>query len=178
MTAAQAAGEEAPPGVCSVKVVLVGDGGCGKTSLLTVFADGAFPESYTPTVFERHLISLQVKGKPVHLHIWDTAGARSPEGSDRPHSAQGKMTTTVFGPCSTLTPASCCSASMSPARTALTTSLPGARRWRGPWVRWPTLSARLGSMTTSTPSSRRRPRWLSAAAVATSGGRLPRAFAW
>ncbi|KAK2100071.1 hypothetical protein P7K49_021419, partial [Saguinus oedipus] len=73
MTAAQAAGEEAPPGVCSVKVVLVGDGGCGKTSLLTVFADGAFPESYTPTVFERHLIDLQVKGKPVHLHIWDTA---------------------------------------------------------------------------------------------------------
>uniref|UniRef100_A0A2K6U3Z1 Ras homolog family member D n=1 Tax=Saimiri boliviensis boliviensis TaxID=39432 RepID=A0A2K6U3Z1_SAIBB len=74
MTAAQVSGEEAPPGVCSVKVVLVGDGGCGKTSLLTVFADGAFPESYTPTVFERHLISLQVKGKPVHLHIWDTAG--------------------------------------------------------------------------------------------------------
>lgn len=44
MTAAQAAGEEAPPGVRSVKVVLVGDGGCGKTSLLMVFADGAFPE--------------------------------------------------------------------------------------------------------------------------------------
>ncbi|XP_014969085.3 rho-related GTP-binding protein RhoD isoform X3 [Macaca mulatta] len=46
MTAAQAAGEEAPPGVRSVKVVLVGDGGCGKTSLLMVFADGAFPEWY------------------------------------------------------------------------------------------------------------------------------------
>nr|XP_054381534.1 rho-related GTP-binding protein RhoD isoform X2 [Pongo abelii] len=74
MTAAQAAGEEAPPGVRSVKVVLVGDGGCGKTSLLMVFADGAFPESYTPTVFERYMVNLQVKGKPVHLHIWDTAG--------------------------------------------------------------------------------------------------------
>lgn len=36
--------EEAPPGVQSVKVVLVGDGGCGKTSLLMVFAEGAFPE--------------------------------------------------------------------------------------------------------------------------------------
>lgn len=44
MKAAQAPGEEAPPGVRSVKVVLVGDGGCGKTSLLMVFADGAFPE--------------------------------------------------------------------------------------------------------------------------------------
>lgn len=48
MTAAQAAGEEAPPGVRSVKVVLVGDGGCGKTSLLMVFADGAFPEVSAP----------------------------------------------------------------------------------------------------------------------------------
>uniref|UniRef100_A0A8D2AUW4 Ras homolog family member D n=1 Tax=Sciurus vulgaris TaxID=55149 RepID=A0A8D2AUW4_SCIVU len=46
MKAAQATGEDAPPGVRSVKVVLVGDGGCGKTSLLMVFADGAFPEWY------------------------------------------------------------------------------------------------------------------------------------
>lgn len=44
MKAAQAAGEEAPLSGCSVKVVLVGDGGCGKTSLMMVFADGAFPE--------------------------------------------------------------------------------------------------------------------------------------
>lgn len=44
MKAAQAAGEEAPQGARSVKVVLVGDGGCGKTSLLMVFADGDFPE--------------------------------------------------------------------------------------------------------------------------------------
>lgn len=37
MKAARAEREE-------VKVVLVGDGGCGKTSLLMVFAEGAFPE--------------------------------------------------------------------------------------------------------------------------------------
>jgi hypothetical protein len=48
MKAAQAAGEEAPPGVRSVKVVLVGDGGCGKTSLLLVFRNGAFPEVSAP----------------------------------------------------------------------------------------------------------------------------------
>ncbi|XP_007518715.1 rho-related GTP-binding protein RhoD isoform X3 [Erinaceus europaeus] len=57
-----------------VKVVLVGDGGCGKTSLLTVFAEGYFPETYTPTVFERLSVKLQVKGKTVQLQIWDTAG--------------------------------------------------------------------------------------------------------
>lgn len=44
MNAPQAAGEEAPLGGRSVKVVLVGDGGCGKTSLMMVFADGSFPE--------------------------------------------------------------------------------------------------------------------------------------
>ncbi|XP_053518853.1 rho-related GTP-binding protein RhoD isoform X2 [Artibeus jamaicensis] len=74
MKASQAADEEAPLGARSVKVVLVGDGGCGKTSLLMVFAEGAFPESYTPTVFERLTVNLQMKGKPVHLQIWDTAG--------------------------------------------------------------------------------------------------------
>ncbi|XP_006860925.1 PREDICTED: rho-related GTP-binding protein RhoD [Chrysochloris asiatica] len=74
MKAAQAASEEVPPGVRSAKVVLVGDGGCGKTSLLMVFAEGAFPENYTPTVFERYAINLQIKGKPVRLQIWDTAG--------------------------------------------------------------------------------------------------------
>ncbi|XP_007942897.1 rho-related GTP-binding protein RhoD [Orycteropus afer afer] len=74
MKAAQAAGEEAPPGVRSAKVVLVGDGGCGKTSLLRVFTEGNFPENYTPTVFERYSVNLQIKGKPVNLQIWDTAG--------------------------------------------------------------------------------------------------------
>ncbi|XP_077718715.1 rho-related GTP-binding protein RhoD isoform X1 [Canis aureus] len=74
MRAAQAEGAEAPSGARSVKVVLVGDGGCGKTSLLMVFAQGAFPESYTPTVFERLTVNLEMKGKPLNLQIWDTAG--------------------------------------------------------------------------------------------------------
>ncbi|XP_059565922.1 rho-related GTP-binding protein RhoD [Myotis daubentonii] len=74
MKAARAAGEEAPQGARPVKVVLVGDGGCGKTSLLMVFAEGDFPESYTPTVFERLTVNLQMKGNPVELQIWDTAG--------------------------------------------------------------------------------------------------------
>lgn len=33
-----------------------------------------FPQSYTPTVFERLNVNLQMKGKPVNLQIWDTAG--------------------------------------------------------------------------------------------------------
>lgn len=37
-------------------------------------ASPLLPQSYTPTVFERHAVNLHVKGKPVHLQIWDTAG--------------------------------------------------------------------------------------------------------
>ncbi|KAJ7424906.1 Rho-related GTP-binding protein RhoF [Willisornis vidua] len=57
-----------------VKVVVVGDGGCGKTSLLVAFARGDFPKLYVPTVFEKYTASLQVAGKPVTIHLWDTAG--------------------------------------------------------------------------------------------------------
>ncbi|KAM7085714.1 rho-related GTP-binding protein RhoD [Molossus nigricans] len=74
MKAARAEGEEAPLSAPSINVVLVGDGGCGKTSLLMVFTQGNFPESYTPTVFERLSVDLPIKGKPVNLQIWDTAG--------------------------------------------------------------------------------------------------------
>ncbi|XP_029771020.1 rho-related GTP-binding protein RhoD isoform X1 [Suricata suricatta] len=31
-------------------------------------------QSYTPTVFERLTVNLQMKGKPLNLQIWDTAG--------------------------------------------------------------------------------------------------------
>ena len=34
------------------KLVIIGDGACGKTSLLMVYTGGKFPTEYTPTVFE------------------------------------------------------------------------------------------------------------------------------
>ncbi|GJN94544.1 hypothetical protein Rhopal_007627-T1 [Rhodotorula paludigena] len=39
------------------KLVIVGDGACGKTSLLSVFAMGEFPQEYTPTIFEVRTVS-------------------------------------------------------------------------------------------------------------------------
>ncbi|NXF13009.1 RHOD protein, partial [Smithornis capensis] len=62
------------PPKTEVKAVVVGDGGCGKTSLLVAFARGDFPKVYVPTVFEKYTASLQVAGKPVTIHLWDTAG--------------------------------------------------------------------------------------------------------
>lgn len=56
------------------KLVIVGDGACGKTSLLTRFTKGFFPEEYIPTVFESYVSDVNVDGKNVELALWDTAG--------------------------------------------------------------------------------------------------------
>ncbi|XP_074868520.1 rho-related GTP-binding protein RhoF [Carettochelys insculpta] len=64
----------APSGKKEVKIVIVGDGGCGKTSLLMVYAKGAFPEKYAPSVFEKYTTSITVGNKEVILNLYDTAG--------------------------------------------------------------------------------------------------------
>jgi len=56
------------------KLVVVGDGACGKTSLLCVFALGEFPKEYQPTIFENYVAEIRLDGKAVQLALWDTAG--------------------------------------------------------------------------------------------------------
>ncbi|KAK9467728.1 P-loop containing nucleoside triphosphate hydrolase protein [Lipomyces arxii] len=56
------------------KLVIVGDGACGKTSLLSVFTLGEFPKEHLPTVFETYVTDCRVDGKSVQLALWDTAG--------------------------------------------------------------------------------------------------------
>jgi Ras family protein A len=56
------------------KLVIVGDGACGKTCLLIVFSKGTFPDIYVPTVFENYVSTIVVDGKSIELALWDTAG--------------------------------------------------------------------------------------------------------
>ncbi|KAJ3827828.1 P-loop containing nucleoside triphosphate hydrolase protein [Lentinula raphanica] len=56
------------------KVVVCGDGACGKTSLLNVFTRGFFTQVYEPTVFENYVHDLYVDDQLVELSLWDTAG--------------------------------------------------------------------------------------------------------
>ena len=48
-----------------IKIVLVGDGATGKTSLLQRFADGTFNEEYVPTIFENQAKKIQVNVYPM-----------------------------------------------------------------------------------------------------------------
>ncbi|XP_017266077.2 rho-related GTP-binding protein RhoF [Kryptolebias marmoratus] len=57
-----------------LKIVIVGDGGCGKTSLLMVYAKGDFPEKYAPSVFEKYIKTISLGGKEIKLNLYDTAG--------------------------------------------------------------------------------------------------------
>ena len=72
------------------KLVIVGDGACGKTCLLIVFSKDEFPEViksrndviirkiqvYVPTVFENYVADIEVDGKQVELALWDTGNFR------------------------------------------------------------------------------------------------------
>ncbi|KAL3852980.1 hypothetical protein ACJMK2_016577 [Sinanodonta woodiana] len=56
------------------KLVIVGDGASGKTSLLIKFGKDQFLDVYVPTVFETYVTDIEVVGKQVELALWDTAG--------------------------------------------------------------------------------------------------------
>lgn len=85
------------PRVLRKKIVIIGDGACGKTSLLIVYQKGKFPEvnaswyllldnymtaylhnktqHYLPTVFENYITRIELSNsKSVELALWDTAG--------------------------------------------------------------------------------------------------------
>lgn len=61
----------------NLKVIIVGNGKVGKTSMLTRFAKGVMTDTYKKTIgadFMEKEISLPDSGEAVRLMLWDTAG--------------------------------------------------------------------------------------------------------
>ena len=58
-----------------IKCVVVGDGGTGKTCLLTVYAQNHFPEEYVPTIRDNFTMKVLCgDGTVSDLELFDTAG--------------------------------------------------------------------------------------------------------
>lgn len=58
-----------------LKVVIVGDGFCGKTCMVLRYTRNEFPDNYIPTVCEATSTSVQVDAdRRALLVLWDTAG--------------------------------------------------------------------------------------------------------
>lgn len=56
------------------KLVVVGDGVCGKISFLFVFFIDMFFEFYVLIVFEIDVFDIEVNGEMVELVLWDIVG--------------------------------------------------------------------------------------------------------
>ncbi|XP_068690789.1 ras-related protein Rab-10-like [Montipora capricornis] len=57
------------------KILLLGDAGVGKTSLMWRFSEDVFKRTYISTIgIDFKLRTIEMEGKRVRLQIWDTAG--------------------------------------------------------------------------------------------------------
>lgn len=58
-----------------VKLLLVGDSGCGKSNMLLKYSDNMFMSNFISTIgIDFKIKTIEIDGKIVKLQIWDTAG--------------------------------------------------------------------------------------------------------
>ncbi|CAJ0844476.1 6473_t:CDS:2 [Entrophospora sp. SA101] len=63
-----------------LKIVVIGSGAVGKSSLLEAFVFGKCRPVYIPTVFENFCVNVKIDGQYASLSLWDTAGQEDFDG--------------------------------------------------------------------------------------------------
>ena len=58
----------------NLKLIVVGDGGVGKSCLILSYCTNAFVDEYIPTCYGNYGAIVMVDGKTFYLEMWDTAG--------------------------------------------------------------------------------------------------------
>jgi small GTP-binding protein len=67
------AAKSIPESQLSIKILLTGDNGCGKTCLLIRQTARAFPVEYIPTIFDSYEYQAEAgAGRHVQVNLWDT----------------------------------------------------------------------------------------------------------
>jgi small GTP-binding protein len=57
-----------------LKLMVVGDGAVGKTSILITYIENRFPVEYVPTVFDNFTTGINFHNQLLNVSLWDTAG--------------------------------------------------------------------------------------------------------
>ena len=60
-----------------IKLISVGDGGSGKTSLMLAYAENKFPFDYLPTFLDDCVVTVSPAGIPTEFAMWDTNSSSS-----------------------------------------------------------------------------------------------------
>ena len=79
------------------KLILVGEGHVGKTSIIQKFIEQKFSESYLMTVgSDKSIKDLKINGKDIKLEIWDTAGQDKYRGVNKIFMKNTKIALLVY----------------------------------------------------------------------------------
>lgn len=81
----------------SFKCVLVGDGGCGKTTFVKRHMTGEFEKKYVATLgVEVHPLVFHTNRGPIRFNVWDTAGQEKFGGLRDGYYVQGQCAIIMF----------------------------------------------------------------------------------
>lgn len=92
------------PEIPTFKLVLIGDGGVGKTTFVKRHISGEFEKKYVATIgVEVRPINFMTNRGPICFHIWDTAGQEKFGGLRDGYYIQGKCAIIMFDVTSRIT---------------------------------------------------------------------------